>query len=588
MTTCPVCGHEVPDGEFCGSCGAHLPSGSARRASAFAADPGQHLLQPNLVSTLFPHLPHRHSTHVRIALLILLLVLTAMGALRLTGPAIAVAAAGVPLLYLLYLYEVQAYQDEPWITLGLTFGLGLLLGIPWAFFSGPFVARAMVVSATSGHPSWVFEAGVLIPLGAQLLMLVGPIALFLRGHHREPLDGFTFGVASALGFTLSTTFVELSPELQGNIIGGSPLGHALLILGRGLLVPFLNASTTGLITGALWFWRVPGRPRTLAWIMSPVVAVVVACIVRVAIGASEIVVLRLGLVVTLYLIVAAALLLWVRAALHAMLLVEGEPAAIGPEHPCPNCGRLTPSMRFCINCGVAMPATPYYVRTDPSARLAGRPRPGRRWAAWGGLVAVAAVVTAVIAWLNTPTVRPACGVLCTPPPPPCLRNCVRAHSGAPRASSVYRSSTYGFTVEYPGYAPSREDDRSVGWDLSAGSGQYSVDEVGGSAGSRTPEQVVNDVVSNNFSGYSFVYQVPGAEVGYSGGSGAVFSGETTSFFGNAGETRVVILAAVRGGLAIAVVGQGDAQQSSGDHPDPSGLPISGFVDELVNGTAWPP
>src|SRR5438270_4755754 len=194
MTVCPVCGHEVPEGEFCGSCGAHLPSGSARRASAFAADPEQHLLQPNLVSTLCPHLPHRHSTHVRVVLLLLLLVLTAMGALRLTGPAIAVAAAGVPLLYLLYLYEVQAYGEEPWTTLGLTFGLGLLLGIPWALFSGPLVARAVLVSATSGRPSSLFAAGVLVPLGAQALMLVGPVVLFLRGHHREPLDGFTFGV----------------------------------------------------------------------------------------------------------------------------------------------------------------------------------------------------------------------------------------------------------------------------------------------------------------------------------------------------------------------------------------------------------
>jgi hypothetical protein len=152
---------------------------------------------------------------------------------------------------------------------------------------------------------------------------------------------------------------------------------------------------------------------------------------------------------------------------------------------------------------------------------------------------------------------------------------------------VYRSSAYGFSVEYPGYAPARQDDRSIGWDLSAGNGQYSVDVVGGSAHGRTPEQVVNDITSNNFSDYSYVYQVPGAEVGYNGGSGAVYDGESASFFGSASESRVVVLAAVRGGVAIAVVGQGDAMQSSGDHPDPSGLPVSGFVDDLVNGTGWP-
>jgi hypothetical protein len=49
----------------------------------------------------------------------------------------------------------------------------------------------------------------------------------------------------------------------------------------------------------------------------------------------------------------------------------------------------------------------------------------------------------------------------------------------------------------------------------------------------------------------------------------------------------VVLAAVKNGLAIAVVAVGDAAQSQSGHPDPSRLPVSGFVDSLTNATRWP-
>lgn len=589
MSTCSLCGRDGPEGEFCGYCGAHLATGSARRFQAFAADPGQHVLQPNIVSTLFPHLPHRHSTHVRIALLLILLLLAVLGVLRLTGSAIAVAAVGVPFLYLLYLYEVQAYGEEPWKVVGFTFGFGLLFGIPWALLTGPIVTRALLSNAASG-PSLgtLVVAGVLLPVGAQMLMLVGPAILFVRGRHREPLDGFAFGVACALGFSLATTVVELWPELRGTTVSAAtPLANSLTIVGRGLLVPFLNASTTGLIAGALWLRRLPLRSRALDWTTSLQAAIVGGLLIRVVISLSEITVPHLALVVAIYLVISAIVLLAVRYALHAMLLAEEKESTIGPPVVCANCRAEAPLMPFCPSCGIARQATPRFARRADDPHQAARPGEGRRWAGLAGAVLVAGLILSLIAVERTPSIGRACGVLCAPPPPPCLKGCSRAMLTGVPGGHVYRSSAYGYSVEYPDFSPSREDDRSIGWDLSSGSGQYSIDVVAGDARGRTAGQVVDDIVSNNFADYGHVYDVPGAEVGYSGGAGAVYDGEVTPFFGLATENRLVVLAAVNRGLAIAVVGVGDAAQSQGGHPDPSGLPVSGFIDSLANGTSWP-
>jgi hypothetical protein len=155
------------------------------------------------------------------------------------------------------------------------------------------------------------------------------------------------------------------------------------------------------------------------------------------------------------------------------------------------------------------------------------------------------------------------------------------------AHQTYTSSKYGYSVGYTRFAPSSTDDTSAEWDLSTDAGQYAIVVTAGHDDGRSAGEIVRDVVDNNFPDYSSLYQVPGAEVGYILGAGAVYDDETTPFFGSASDSRLVVLAAVKKGLAIAVVGSGDAAQSQSDHPDPSGLPISSFVDDLTNGTRWP-
>ena len=81
MVECPVCQIDVPAGEYCGLCGVPLAEhgqGPALAAvRAYSASPGEHLLKPTLVSSLFPHLPPRSRMLFLMGLVLLLAALIA-------------------------------------------------------------------------------------------------------------------------------------------------------------------------------------------------------------------------------------------------------------------------------------------------------------------------------------------------------------------------------------------------------------------------------------------------------------------------------------------------------------------------------
>ncbi|HEX6547653.1 MAG TPA: zinc ribbon domain-containing protein [Candidatus Dormibacteraeota bacterium] len=364
LVHCPNCDRDVPPGEFCGACGAHLldSAGPAHRRHAFAAHPGEHVVHLSVVSTLLPHLPHRSAAPFRIGLVVAAVVLVAFGLLRLTGPTIALAAAAVPVLYLIYLYEVEVYEDEPLWIIGSTVVLGVVLGAIWALVTGAGITQSRVVALTHGPDAGaVLVSGILVPVVAQLLMLVGALFIFMtRRFYDEALDGFTFGAAGALGFSFATTLVDLFPDLSQGLFSSAPaLLNTMEIVQRGLLIPIINASTTGLIAGSLWLWR--GESRAAArhrQFSSLPAAVAVAILVQAVLGVAGIVIPDPTLVVVVYALAAGLLLVWVRVAIHHMLLAEAVEVAIGPPMVCSHCHRMVPRMAFCAHCGIATRATP--------------------------------------------------------------------------------------------------------------------------------------------------------------------------------------------------------------------------------------
>lgn len=364
MTTCHVCERSVPEGDFCGACGTLLVPDdphSANRPHAFAANPAEHILHLTIVSTLFPHLPHRRTAPFRIGILAVAILLGILGYARLTGPSVAAAALAVPLLYLLYLYEVEVYEDEPVYVIGATFVVGIVLGGIFAYFTGKIVTQTLLLNVSQGaSPGKILLSAVVFPLLALVIALVGPMIIYTTRHYDEALDGFTFAASSAMGFTLATTVVNLWPQLQDGLQSSSPaVDNMLVILERGFLNPFIYASVAGLIAGALWLRR--GAVRVLpanGWTTKVWTNVAVSVIAMVGLGFVNAYILQTPLAVGIYAVVAVILLLWVRIAIHHMLLAEAVEVEIGPDLPCFHCHHIVPRMAFCPHCGIATRATP--------------------------------------------------------------------------------------------------------------------------------------------------------------------------------------------------------------------------------------
>ena len=361
LVLCPHCGMTVPEGDFCGHCGAHLTTASSSRRHAFAAVPSESVAHLSVVTTLFPHLAHRRGHAFRWVLLGGSLAVVILAALQLFAPATAVATFLLPALYLLYLYEVEVYENEPWLVVGSTMLAGAIFGFAFTSYAGDAVAQLDLTGDTS---SAFVLAGIAIPIMAQVLMLVGPLFLYsFRGGFREPLDGLTFGAASALGFTLASSLTTFWPLIAGPLVGsGSGLDWALRLLQAGILISIINASTTGLITAALWLHRYDLLRSRRAWYANILTTVLVALGSQILVGMLSFVVPDLFVQVVIRSLAAIAVLLYLRVVIHESLMAEGALHEIGPDAPCPECHRVVPTMLYCPSCGVNRAASSKHSR----------------------------------------------------------------------------------------------------------------------------------------------------------------------------------------------------------------------------------
>jgi hypothetical protein len=318
--------------------------------------PSEPVLHINVISTLLPHLSHRHGGPFRWALVAGVLLVIVLAALHLFAPATAVATALLPALYLLYLYEVEVYKDEPWLLIGATMLAGAVLGFVFTQLSGSSAAQ---LNLTGDSSSAFVLQGIGIPIVAQALMLAGPLFLyFFRNRYREPLDGLTFGAASALAFSLASQLTVLWPLLAGPLVAsGDPVDWALRLLRLGVLVSLVNASTTGMITAGIWLHRYELRRAGRAWEVSVLATILVAVGTQVAVGALTFVQSDLIVEVLVWAVAAVAVMLYVRQVIHEALLAEGVAHEIGPDSTCPECHRVVPTMLFCPHCGVARAAS---------------------------------------------------------------------------------------------------------------------------------------------------------------------------------------------------------------------------------------
>lgn len=369
MVECRVCRVEVPEGEFCGLCGIPLSEHRADgpgwlRARAYSASPGEHLLRPNIVSSLFPHLSPSSRMPFLVGLGVIVLALLVTSLFRLPAALITVAALGLPLLFLIYLQESDVYDDVPTGTLVTTAGLGIGLGVGWVLLTGAIVAQAYDVGLGLGIAgSRVLRDGLGVPIGGVVLMLV-PVVLvrLIRPGSREALDGFAIGALGALMFTAAAQMTRLAPQFAGGMVARSrPMNGLIVEAGiRGIAVPITAAAVGGLIGTALWFTRPENKKhlhRNYVRLAVSVFALVVL-VLYAGLGLIDVARMPQLLQLALHLAVAAAALLALRVGLHLALLHEAHDDILS-DHPllCPHCGHVVPDMAFCVACGAATRAS---------------------------------------------------------------------------------------------------------------------------------------------------------------------------------------------------------------------------------------
>jgi RsiW-degrading membrane proteinase PrsW (M82 family) len=365
---CRVCQTDVPAGEYCGLCGCHLTPRRGEgpdwlRIRDFGAAPGEHLLQPSLTSSLFPHLAERSRTAFRLGLAALLVALVAFTLLRLPGALVTVSALGLPLLFLIYLRESDAFRDYPIATLVLTGALGIGLAVGWVLLTGASVARSYGVALGSAVVGYrMLRDGIGIPLGGVILMLMPAVIVrLMRPPTREALDGFVIGALGALSFTAAATLTRLAPQFATGVVSKRPMESLMVEAGiRGVAVPLTAAAAGGLIGAALWFKRPPSKEHQRPGVVRLILVLFAVGVLAVYLGLGLIDVARFPqlLMLVLYLALAMVALLLLRVGLHLALLHEAHDE-IQSDEPllCPHCGHVVPDMAFCPACGAATRAS---------------------------------------------------------------------------------------------------------------------------------------------------------------------------------------------------------------------------------------
>jgi hypothetical protein len=568
------------------------------------------VLRLGVVTSLFPHLSHRAKEPFRIGFAVVVALLLIFALAGTSAPLIAVSALSVPLLFLIYIWEVDPYEGSFLPPTFVCLLLGAGLGTGWAIIGGSYVDKALVPSLMNSLTSnTAIVAALAVPAIGQLLMCV-PMVVVRRMQRGpvESLDGFVAGATGALGFTLAATIDLMSPWLSnGEITHGTFLANIAQVTLRGVSLPLISALASGFVGMA--FWARTGSRATSArgkWLTSPWLAFALALAVQIGLGFTDIAALSDAVLVGIHLAALGILTVAMRVGLHYVLLHEALDVRIGAPRVCANCSHLVPEMAFCPQCGVADRAvarphrlgatwplvngvigsaedmassasdpaqvdSPWPTATagapglkigfpgahelaSPVHRLSHRAKVALMLAGLGALT----LTLVIVALLATPGPPPSCNPLKCQSPPighPIGEPAGQSVHGAPEVQGTLYRNSQGFTLRYIAASSTQTDTHGIKltYDFkTAYDGPSSIDIEGAPAGSTTAESEVSTVASDEFPGVGAAYELPDMLIGYHPGFGDAFNVQPVSADGSTATDQVVVAAAVDDNFLITV------------------------------------
>jgi RsiW-degrading membrane proteinase PrsW (M82 family) len=330
-----------------------------------------------LVSTIMPQGSGRQPYTYKVALGVALLLTVVTAALGALPVAIMVAAFAIPIVYVLYLYDVNLWEDEPIPVVVAAF---LLTGVLAAVFTWLWSDQIGLSLDTIGSN----DAGpvgrdllillLLVPVVSVLIQQVGPLYLASRPRYDDLMDGFTFGVVAGVGFACFETLVLHWGWISGGFAGpGSGAGTWIsIVVLQGFVKPLIYGSAAGLAVAEFSGLGEKYDGFTARWVIGVLQAIVVNALFQGGVyllgfvgGQGSWIGAVLGVIWGLLLL--GALIVLVRTVLHKGLLEAalesaargGSNHASGEQAFCTRCEMpLLPHSDFCSACGNATRSVP--------------------------------------------------------------------------------------------------------------------------------------------------------------------------------------------------------------------------------------
>lgn len=382
---CPRCRAGLPEvAHFCHVCGLDQRSSDVARRRAFAVKPDEPVASFALISTIMPRGVGQQPQTYRIALVIALVVALVTAIFGALPIAVLVAAFAMPLIYIVYLYDVNMWDDAPVPVTAMAFGLTGLLAIVftiiWTVLAGPQRITSDLTGLTSGPTLGGFLlVAVLVPVIGEAIRQLGPIILASRPRFDDLMDGLTFGVISGVSYATFDTLVRHWSLLTGGMQAVDPGVWVPLMFLEGFVKPLIMGTATGIACAE---FSGLGRgydgftPRYFRGLAEAVVANIAYAAGSYLFSHLGNLALNISLNVLWGVVILAILILRVRTVLHAGLMEAAlertaREGGIGEQGELEFCARcempLLEHAAFCNACGTAVRIQPKAHR--PKARV---------------------------------------------------------------------------------------------------------------------------------------------------------------------------------------------------------------------------
>ncbi|WP_026927314.1 PrsW family intramembrane metalloprotease [Granulicoccus phenolivorans] len=247
---CPRCGAALPEvAHFCHRCGQDLRTPDEARKKSFAVKPDEPVASFALVSTIMPRGVGQGPQTYRLALTIALVATLAAAIFGALPIAILLAAFSMPLVYIVYVYDVNQWEDEPIPVTILAFLLTGVLAAGFLLLVRRLFPEQALVGLTDAGPTvtGILIWALLVPVVGEVIRQIGPLILASRPQFDDLMDGLTFGVISGVAFASADTLVRYWDLLTaGNVGQLDPGVWAPLIFLEGFVKPVLMGTATGL------------------------------------------------------------------------------------------------------------------------------------------------------------------------------------------------------------------------------------------------------------------------------------------------------------------------------------------------------